>query len=77
MPPETQYRVLWGCDLLYEDRNHEPLLNMTKNVLTRDGIAWFGDPGRMRAERFCQLVREFGLEYELFDENRTRLANPQ
>jgi predicted nicotinamide N-methyase len=76
-PPELQYQFLWGCDLLYEDRNHEPLLNLTKKVLTPNGIAWFGDPGRARAKRFCQSASAFGLDYELFDENRNRLADPR
>lgn len=76
-PPDRQYPFLWGCELLYEDRNHEPLLNLTKRVLTDDGVAWFADGGRMRVERFCRLVPEFGLEYELFDEHRNRLAVPR
>jgi predicted nicotinamide N-methyase len=76
-PPELRSRYLWGCDLLYENRNHEPLLNLAKRTLTHDGIAWFGDPGRIRAERFCQMATHFGLECELFDENDDRLKTPR
>ncbi len=76
-PPKQKYPLLWGCELLYEDRHHEPLLNLTRSMLTADGVAWFVDGGRMRAERFCKLVPEYDLSYQLFDEHRRPLANPR
>jgi predicted nicotinamide N-methyase len=76
-PPARQYPILWGCELLYEDRHHEPLLKLTQQVLSPDGVAWFVDGGRMRAERFCHLVPQFGLEVQLFDEHRRPLAAPR
>ena len=76
-PPERQFPFLWGCELLYEDRNHEPLLKMTQKMLTRDGVAWFVDGGRMRAETFCKRVSEFDLSYQLFDEDRKPLSAPR
>jgi predicted nicotinamide N-methyase len=75
--PEKQYPYIWGCELLYEDRNHEPLLQLTKKALMKEGVAWFVDGGRMRAETFCQRVADFGLTYELFDEDRRRLNAPR
>ena len=76
-PPAKQYPVLWGCELLYEDRNHEPLLKLTQQMLTRDGVAWFVDGGRMRAERFCHLVPQYGLVARLFDEQRRPISAPR
>ena len=76
-PPERQYPILWGCELLYEDRHHEPLLELTRRLLTRDGIAWFVDGGRMRAERFCRLVPDYNLTCRLFDEQMQPLAVPR
>lgn len=76
-PPPQQYQFLWGCELLYEDRHHEPLLDLTRQILKPGGIAWFVDGGRMRAERFCQLVPQFGLEYRLFDEEQRPLSAPR
>ena len=76
-PPAKQYPVIWGCELLYEDRHHEPLLKLIRQILTRDGVAWFVDGGRMRAERFCRLVPQFDLTAQLFDENLQRLAAPR
>lgn len=76
-PPDRQYQFLWGCELLYEDRHHGPLLNLTRQILQPGGLAWFVDGGRMRAERFCQLVPQYGLEYRLFDEQQQPLAAPR
>ena len=76
-PPARQFPILWGCELLYEDRNHEPLLELTRKMLTPAGVAWFVDGGRMRAERFCQLLPQYDLDFQLFDEQRQPLAAPR
>lgn len=76
LPPDRRFPFLWGCELLYEDRHHEPLLDLTRKMLTPDGVAWFVDGGRMRAERFCQLAPDFGLSLRLFDEEFKPLAMP-
>ena len=46
-------------------------------MLTQDGVAWFVDGGRMRAERFCQLVPQYDLDIQLYDEERRPLAAPR
>lgn len=76
-PPPRQYPLLWGCDLLYEDRNHEPLLELTRKMLAPGGTAWFADGGRAKARRFCNLLPEFGLRYRLFDEQMQPQAVPR
>lgn len=76
-PPDRQYKYLWGCELLYEDRHHEPLLRLTRQILAPGGVAWFADGGRMRAERFCDLAPEYDLEIRLFDEQFNRLTVPR
>ncbi|WP_373649579.1 methyltransferase [Schlesneria sp. DSM 10557] len=76
-PPARQFPILWGCELLYEDRHHEPLLELTRRMLTQDGVAWFVDGGRMRAERFCKMIPEYGLTGQIFDENLQRLSSPR
>ena len=76
-PPDRQFPYLWGCELLYEDRHHEPLLELTRKMLTRTGVAWFVDGGRMRAERFCQLAPDYGLVCRLFDEELRPLPAPR
>ena len=67
-PQSTQYPVIFGCEILYEDRNHDLLIPVLQQMLARDGVAWFGDAGRVRAERFCRLLGPAGFQYRLFDE---------
>lgn len=76
-PPEKQFPLIWGCELLYEDRNHEPLLSLTRRMLAPGGTAWFVDGGRLRAERFWQRIPAHGLTCRLFDENLEPLAAPR
>jgi predicted nicotinamide N-methyase len=74
-PPERSFPVILACELLYEDRNHEPLLELTRRWLEPNGVAWFGDGGRIRAERFCQLAPDYGLMHQAFDERGAPLPH--
>lgn len=76
-PPERQFPLIWGCELLYEDRNHEPLLSLTQRMLAPGGTAWFVDGGRAKAERFVSLVAGYGFSCRLFDEEMQPLAAPR
>lgn len=76
-PLGRKFPYIWGCELLYEDRHHEPLLELTRTALTADGMAWFVDGGRMRAERFCRLVANYDLKFTLYDEEMRPLAAPR
>jgi predicted nicotinamide N-methyase len=75
-PPQRKYTFLWGSDLLYEERHHQPLIELTKQVLAEDGMAWFADGGRIPAGRFCRLLDQQGLTCDLFDEHHRPLAAP-
>lgn len=76
-PPDIQFPLIWGCELLYEDRNHEPLLGLTRHMLAPGGTAWFVDGGRAKAERFVNLVPSYGFSCRLFDEELKPLAAPR
>jgi predicted nicotinamide N-methyase len=76
-PPQRQVPLIWGCDLLYEHRNHEPLLRLTKQMLAPGGTAWFADGGRMKAGQFWKLIPEHGLTCRMFDEAMQPLAAPR
>jgi hypothetical protein len=76
-PPSKQYPFIWGCELLYEDRNHEPILKLTKAMLSSGGTAWFVDGGRAKAERFCNLLPDYQLTGKLFDEAMQPLEAPR
>ncbi|MBM4076730.1 MAG: hypothetical protein FJ267_13965 [Planctomycetes bacterium] len=76
-PPAQQFPIIWGCELLYENRNHEPLLELTRQMLESSGTAWFVDGGRMHAERFWKLVPQYDLTCHIFDEKMNSLSSPR
>jgi predicted nicotinamide N-methyase len=73
-PPDWRFPVILGCELLYEDRNHEPLLELTRRWLAPGGWAWFADGGRTRAERFFRMLPRYGLEATIVDETGAVLS---
>lgn len=76
-PAGAQFRVIIGCEILYEDRNHEMLLDVLQARLQAGGVAWFGDGGRVRAERFMTLARAAGFTLTLRDEQGEVLNAPR
>jgi hypothetical protein len=68
VPPRRTYRMILGCELLYEDVNHDLLLPLLKRLLAPGGVAWFGG----RAARFCRLLTEAGFRYDLRDKRANR-----
>lgn len=76
-PPNRQFPAIVGCELLYEHRNHELLLGVLHNMLTPDGVVWFGDSGRHRAERFFELAPKHGFDVTLYDEHLQPLVAPR
>ncbi len=58
-------------------RNHEPILKLLQLMLSPGGVAWFGDGGRWRAERFSQLLPDYGFRADIFDEAGQRLSQPR
>lgn len=76
-PPDRQFAAIVGCELLYENRNHELLLGALERMLAPGGVVWFGDGGRVRAERFCRLAPERGFDMKLFDEQLQPLPQPR
>lgn len=76
-PTGECFSVVIGCELLYEDRNHELLLNVLQARLVPGGVAWFGDGGRVRAERFIDLARAAGFILTLRDEQGAELTSPR
>lgn len=73
--PERQVPVILGCELLYEDAHHEPLLELLRRWLPRTGEAWFGDAGRVKAERFFKMLPDYGLIGRVYDEQQRPLAS--
>ena len=76
-PAGQRYPVLIACEVLYEDRNHEMLLDVLRERLQPGGTAWFGDGGRVRAERFINLAQHAGFTVTLRDEHGQPLSSPR
>ena len=77
-PPEnTSFPLILGCDILYETRNHAPILRLLETVLAPGGRAWIGDAGRQHAAAFVELARGHGFVVELSDAAGRPLTEPQ
>lgn len=63
-PPEEQFGVILGADLLYEQRMVEPVVEFLKATLTPDGVALIADPDRLSARPFRWTAEQAGLIVE-------------
>lgn len=65
-----------AADVVYERHLHRPLLQTLRRLLTPEGIAWIGEPGRDTAPEFLAVARSEGLRAELFDAAGRPIAAP-
>lgn len=56
-----RFDLILGADVLYEERNFAPLLDIVDRHLEHDGAALFTDPGRTVAEQFLPFARARGF----------------
>lgn len=56
------YDVIAAADVLYERRNHLPVLEAIEKLLAPGGAALIADPQRALAQNFLSLSRENGYE---------------
>lgn len=75
-PPKATYSVILGCDLLYEQRNLQPILELIETMLEPGGICWLADGGRNVAHQFWYLARERGYAVTMRDANGQELSAP-
>ena len=64
-PGNEQFRLIVGCDIIYEVRNHNPILDVLDSMLAEDGVCWITDPGRHRSDAFVKLARDRKFSCEL------------
>jgi predicted nicotinamide N-methyase len=57
---EGRYDVVLGADLLYEQRDVEPLLAALDPLLAPGGALWLAEPGRRPARAFLDILRARG-----------------
>ncbi|MFN9717480.1 MAG: class I SAM-dependent methyltransferase [Planctomycetota bacterium] len=75
-PLPRRYPIILGCDLLYEERNLEPILNLLDVMLDSGGECWLADGGRRHATHFLSLARDRGYNIHMFDANGTEVFRP-
>lgn len=61
-PFEKQYDLILGCDLIYEQQTHEPMLTVLRAMLSPTGECWLADPGRHQADHFLKRAKEAGFK---------------
>lgn len=64
-PGVEKFSLIVGCDVIYEARNHIPLLDVLDAMLAPGGTSWITDPGRHQADLFIQEARARGFAVEL------------
>jgi predicted nicotinamide N-methyase len=75
-PPSMTFPVILGCDLLYEQRNHVPILDLLEIMLEPGGVCWLADGGRNVAHQFWYLARERGYAVTMFDAEGREIMTP-
>ncbi len=63
-PAGLTYPFLLGCDVIYERRNHEPILGLMGQMLEPGGLVWLADPGRHSAHLFFEDAKAAGWEFD-------------
>ena len=74
-PTDEQFDVLLGSDILYDRKNHRPLVGVLRTMLAPGGTAWIGDAGRYHVAEFIEWAWEAGFDVELRDAQGTRILN--
>lgn len=54
------FPVVLAADVLYEERDVEPLFRLAGQVVGPAGLLWLAEPGRRAAARFLELARAAG-----------------
>ncbi len=63
------FPIVIASDVLYEERFHQPLLDLLQRVTTREGEAWIADPGRSLLSTFLRMAQQHNFQIAIYDEN--------
>ena len=61
---ELKFPYIIASDIIYEERFFEPLLQLFRKVLQPEGHIFLSEPKRPVAEKFFQLLRHQGFNFE-------------
>lgn len=71
-----RFDIILGCDILYQQTHHRPLLELCQRALAPGGRVVFGDGGRIESQPFIPRARGAGWTVELRDDHLTPLSSP-
>lgn len=60
---KCKFDLIIASDVIYEEQNWVPILELLQNLLAPEGIALFSEPNRKNADGFFNLIRENGFSY--------------
>ncbi|MFK8185668.1 MAG: methyltransferase [Phormidesmis sp.] len=63
VPPRFQVPLLLAADVIYEERNIEPLIQLIQTVLTPGGICLLSDPDRSTRKYFRFALKRANLSF--------------
>ena len=63
-PPGLQVPLILAADVIYEERNIEPLIALIQTVLSPTGICLLSDPDRSTRGGFCYALKRAKLRFE-------------
>ncbi|HEU5316601.1 MAG TPA: methyltransferase type 12 [Chloroflexota bacterium] len=63
-------RVVLAADVLYEQEDVAPLLELGEGFMERGAMVWLAEPGRVTSERFVDAARERGWRGETIEMQR-------
>ena len=62
-PADLKVPMMLASDVIYEERNIDPLIRLMKTVLTPDGFCLLSDQDRVPSKQFQAALREKKLEF--------------
>ncbi len=74
-PAGERFDRVFGADVLYELKDHVPVIKCVDCLLTTDGVALLADPNRGVADRFASLVRDHGFDVQLVPASETNVRD--
>lgn len=66
-PLPRRFPVIIGCEVIYEARSHDPILDLIDAMLAEDGCCWIGDPNRSQAPKFYDKALRSGWHVTVRD----------
>lgn len=63
-PPSIQVPLILAADVIYEERNIEPLIAFIQTVLSPTGICLLSDPDRSTRGGFCYALKRAKLKFD-------------